>query len=89
MNIIDTFSDGNWMGLCIARHFSKEEFGDLLPPTYRAELDLPQVKQARAMVAFQLLQELAQIEQRKMMQANPNRARKALKAALAQQLATR
>jgi hypothetical protein len=88
VNFMDTTSvDGssNWMGLLIARHFTKHEYGDKLPPTYRAEMDLPIVKQTRAMIAFQILQELAAAEQRKMMSGSQKQARKYLKALAAQQ----
>lgn len=85
MNILDTVNDkGNWMGLCIAKHFTEHEYGDLLPPTYREDLDHPMQKQAKAMIAFQILRELAQIESRKMMAANPKQAQKYLKQILAQ-----
>jgi hypothetical protein len=85
LNLTDTVSpNGSFMGLLIARHFTKHEFGDLLPPSYQDDLNNPMVKQARIMVAFQILNSLAENEQRRMMAANPRKARKALNRALAQ-----
>jgi hypothetical protein len=87
MNLTDTVSpEGSFMGLLIARHFTKHEFGDQLPPTYLEDLNHPAVKQARAVIAFQILQTLVQVEQRKMLQANPKKARKAMQQAMAQGL---
>jgi hypothetical protein len=90
MNLTDTFSDpGSFFRLLVAQHFTKHEYGDRLPPTYQDDVNHPMAKQARVMVAFQMLQNLAQIEQRKMMKANPRKARQALKTVLAEQLAKR
>jgi hypothetical protein len=85
LNLTDTISpDGSFMGLLIAKHFTEHEFGDRLPPTYLDDLNHPAVKQARIAVAFQILQNLAQAEARKMMAANPRKAQKYLRQALAQ-----
>lgn len=64
-------------------------FGDELPPTYQDYLNDPQVKQARAFVAYQILQTVAQAEQRKtLMSASPKQRKQFAKqyaAAMAQQ----
>jgi hypothetical protein len=53
----------------IEEHFTPQRapdmwFGDELPPTYQDYLNSPEVKQAKAFVAFQILQCLAEVEQR-------------------------
>jgi hypothetical protein len=76
MNLTDTISDNKaWLGLLIATHFTKHEYGDLLPPTYQEDINHPMVKQANAMVAFQILQFLAQTEQRKLLAGKKKRHR--------------
>jgi hypothetical protein len=90
MNLTDTFSDpGNFFRLLVAQHFTKHEYGDQLPPTYLDDVNHPMAKQARVMVAVNILQNLAEVERKKIMAANPRKATKYLKAALSEQLAKR
>lgn len=46
-------------------------FGDELPPSYQDYLNRPQVKQAHAIASLQMLQRIAQSEQRAMRHADP------------------
>jgi ABC-type lipoprotein release transport system permease subunit len=46
-------------------------FGDELPPTIQDYLNEPQVKQAKAFMTFQVLQQIAQSEQRALMRNAP------------------
>jgi hypothetical protein len=48
-------------------------FADELPPTYQAEMASPVVTQAKAMMAFQVLQKLAMAERQRAVEAQARR----------------
>lgn len=85
-----TLISGNWD---VYRFFTPQRapdmwFSDELPPTYQDYLNSPEVRQARNYTTFQILQTLGQIEQRKMLQADP-KMRKQYARHLAQQMKER
>ena len=63
-------------------------FGDELPPSIQDYLNSPNVKMARDFTRYQILTELAQAEQRRMIAADPKMRKQAARN-LAQNLRTR
>lgn len=67
-----------WWPLPPEKFFTKQRapdmwFADELPPTVQAEMNSPLVTQSKAMLAYQILQQLAQTERQRMVETQQRR----------------
>lgn len=76
-NIVSELAD-KWWPLPPEKFFTDQRapdmwFSDELPPTYQAQMNSPLLTQSKAMLAYQILRQLAQAEQQHMAQAQARR----------------